>query len=564
MFGVDRRLVGFVALLVLLPQRAPAETRAERSTVEVLVADARDRTKAGDMPGAVKRLATAYGVIADPEIGLELGRALAKSGDTLRAVAILREVAAVRGGGQKKRATIQAAQAEASALAKKLAWLEVHVTIPPGQKATLLVDEKEIAPGTFVLQDPGKHRVTLRGEGLATVERDIELQAGKKESIRMETSPPPPAATTGKLVVEVSGGRSASLLVDGKRVGALPYTGGLPPGDYRIRAEGKGVRSAEQTVKIAVGGEQRVSLTLTESTGRLQITTPYPGASIYVDGELVGQGTFRGEAIDGEHEVTVTLEGFYPQTKTVRVIAGKPALLAISSLVSVGRGSEQENPYRGSYVRIGPAFLVGANAASDTLSTDCLPQASCSAKSPLGLGLRLGVGWSFGVIGAEYFMLGVVDRWNVDVAHPQNRPFPRTENYTFYRYGGAAGAALRASSRGTTFRVSGALGGALAIRATQFQRSTEHTTPNVKSKDFTGKSGLLLAPALTADFGVLIGSTPGPKLFAGILAYAELSPFSTPGSKAIQEDFGGESPALDYVTGSQFFIGPMLGVQLGR
>jgi hypothetical protein len=560
--NVERWLVSVVLCLMALPARA--ETKAERSTADVLVADARDRMRAGDVPGAVKRLATAYGLVADPEIGLELGRALDKSNDALRAVAVLREVAATRGGDKKKRAAVQSAATEAAAVAKRLGWLKVEVSTPPGRFAELSLDERIVPAGAFVAVNPGKHRIFLRGEGLAPVEREIELLPSKRETVRIELTPPAPPVTTGKLNVTVSGGRSASLLIDGKRVGALPYSGELSPGEYRIRAEAKGARSAEQSVKITLGEEQRITLTLAENTGRLEIRTPYAAASLYLDGELVGQGHYQSDVADGEHEVTITLEGHYPLTRRVQVVAGKPALLAVDSLVAVGAATEVKQPYRGSYIRLSPTLLAATGPASDTLTSDCVPDADCSARNPLGVGFRLGVGWSFGVIAAEYFMLGLVDRWKVDVEHPSNRPFPRTEEYAFYRYGGAAGAALRATSRGETFRVSGGLGGALAIRAVQFERTTDHASSNVTSEDVTGKSALLLAPGLTADLGVLIGSTPGAKLYVGLLAYAELTPFSTPSGKAIQEDFGGETAAIDYVTKSQFFLGPSVGVQLGR
>lgn len=557
-------MLALVLGLVFAIGSARAETPAERRTADVLVAEAHDRMAAGDTAGAVKRLASAYAVVPDPQIGLELGQALAKHGDLERAIAVLRETATAPARGQKAKAAAKRAAAELALLERKLAWLRVQVEAPAGTTPTVSVDGRPARAGTWIPQKPGKHRIEAAAPGLPPAERELELAAGAKETLALKLEPPPPPATTGTLVVSAAGGGAADLFVDDKRVGALPYRGELAPGEYRIRAEGQGVRSAEQTVKVTLGQELSVTLTLAQAAGVVRVTTPYPNASIYVDGELVGRGKLETQLPEGKHDVTITLDGFYPETRSIVATASQPTLVAISRLVAVAdAGEPAPEPYRGSYVRLGPALLVGAHAASDTLSQDCLPPATCDTKSPLGLGLRVGVGWSFGVIGAEYFMLGVVDRWTATVKSPATDPFPRQDDYTFFRYGGAAGLTLRATNRGETFRVSGGLGGGLAIRAAQLQRTTEHDTPGVTSDDVTGKASLFFAPALTADLGVLIGSTPGVKFHAGVLAYAELTPLATPSSEAI-DDPASATPALDYVTKPQFFLGPTIGAQFGR
>lgn len=76
------------------------------------------------------------------------------------------------------------------------------------------------------------------------------------------------------------------------------------------------------------------------------------------------------------------------------------------------------------------------------------------------------------------------------------------------------------------------------------------------------------APGLVFDGGVLLGSSPGTKLYLGVLAVVELAPEHSKAppihdSPSLQQPLYYNTPGLDVVSGTQFRIGPVLGFQFG-
>lgn len=123
---------------------------------------------------------------------------------------------------------------------------------------------------------------------------------------------------------------SAIVRVDGQPVGG----GGavreltLDPGTHSARVEAEGYEP--QTLEIAVldGEVTRRAVTLVRRprpTGpaRLRITASVATATIHLDGEVVGQGTWLGEVEPGRHRVEVRDEGFVPFRRTLEAEAGE-------------------------------------------------------------------------------------------------------------------------------------------------------------------------------------------------------------------------------------------------
>ena len=65
--------------------------------------------------------------------------------------------------------------------------------------------------------------------------------------------------------------------------------------------------------------------------GNVTITSSPPGASIYVDGQLVGRAPLAGLRVpDGTHEFVASLSGYETQRRTVRTRRGRPTQLNIT------------------------------------------------------------------------------------------------------------------------------------------------------------------------------------------------------------------------------------------
>jgi hypothetical protein len=113
----------------------------------------------------------------------------------------------------------------------------------------------------------------------------------------------------------------------------------------------------------------------------------------------------------------------------------------------------------------------------------------------------------------------------------------------------------------------------------QYARVATPTSPSVQNVDgvsvsvptvpqaMTSSTEHTLAPGLFFDGGVLIGSSPGAKIYLGLLLAFEFAPAHSPVA-----GFTGElgrpstaygTPALDIVSGTQVHFGPVLAFQFG-
>ena len=113
-------------------------------------------------------------------------------------------------------------------------------------------------------------RVTIERNGFKADERRVALSAAQPtvtvEAKLASNAPPPPAATTGALVIE-SRPSGATVFVDGRRMGTTPMS--LPdssPGTHRIRLEMEGFSPWVTTADVQAGARTRVAASLERGT----------------------------------------------------------------------------------------------------------------------------------------------------------------------------------------------------------------------------------------------------------------------------------------------------------
>jgi PEGA domain len=563
--------------LIGTARSALADAKADARTAGVLVAEADAAVQAGDLDTAIQRLSLAYALTSDVETGLRLGQLLAKEGRLAEAQGVLRGVATSKPPPwiSKKTRAVKEARVELAVLAKRQPWVRVNVAGPPkGATIQLKVDEREVSPGEWLPIDPGHRIVMASAAKFQPVDKELDLAEGSRRDISLSLSPIAPPVTTGVLSVRAQGG-TAELFIDGRDVGKLPWHGKLPPGQYELKAKGEKTASAPKSVKVGLGKQSDVVLALQQETGLLRVTTSYSAASIYLDGGLVGQGHYESQVPEGKHEIRLIEAGYYPAVRSANVEAGKTAEVRVAQLERIAAAPEAEKrPYRGVYVRLAPALLVGLGRGPDQATRQCFSGSTCDGTSAGGLAFQLRAGWNFGVVGIEYTLMGLADRNQVVAHRDPGAALARDEKYTFYRYGGTAGLGLRVTSHGSLVRVTFGAGGGLAIEATQYKMTASFKDSTISAPDYTSSSKVYVAPALSSDLGVLIGRTPGVKLFVGVLLYSELNPFAAPSDAAGSQNLGPDPvtgqpraqdiPALNLVSHAQFYLGPTLGVQFGR
>jgi hypothetical protein len=273
----------------------------------------------------------------------------------------------------------------------------------------------------------------------------------------------------------------------------------------------------------------------------------------------------------------------------VQIQAGSLEKLVIAPWVALPPEPHRPKDDRGLYVRLELAAAFGKG--TDGMHQECASgdqnnRARCAARAPFGGGLGLRIGYRFRWIAPELFGMGTFAVSYLRSAANEYQPGDttdttkfygpkRTEDYIFFRYGWAAGAGARVTSPTNAVAATAGLGFAIFSETGQYARKT---TSNAVIPG-TGRSQAIptantsgsehsYAPGLVLDAGVLLGASPGAKLYLGVLAMIELAPKHAPTppihrSPTLQQPLYYNTPGLDVVSGTQFLIGPVLGFQFG-
>ena len=123
---------------------------------------------------------------------------------------------------------------------------------------------------------------------------------------------------------------AASLYVDKKSVGTIPWTGSLKEGMHLIEVKKEGYRSQQRTINLSQ--QQKLDVAFAELAaiqGNLSVNYKPFGADVYIDGNKVGQSprVFNGIMV-GNHKVEIKKDGYGTDSKTVNILEGQTATLA--------------------------------------------------------------------------------------------------------------------------------------------------------------------------------------------------------------------------------------------
>ena len=116
----------------------------------------------------------------------------------------------------------------------------------------------------------------------------------------------------------------ANVSLDGVLIGRGDTTRVLPAGQYTLRVSAAGYQDFQQTVNIQNGQTTRVNASLQQQqvNGTLQVFAP-EGASVSIDGVLIGRGNTSRVVPAGQYTVRVTLNGFQDFQQVVNIQAGQ-------------------------------------------------------------------------------------------------------------------------------------------------------------------------------------------------------------------------------------------------
>lgn len=530
-----RSLAPLAVLTVLsapaLAQKAPAKpvaaAKAPSATAQAKphLAAAAKAAKAKDWGAAAKEFEAAYALDPQPGTLEQLAQAHATAGDHVAAYGDYERLLATDAKKLTKKQRTAAENALAT-LAKGTATIAVG-TNETGADVALDGASVGVSPLAAPLRvEPGKHRLEAKKEGFEPAAKEVEAAGGGSYDVELALAK---EVTTGHLVVSAKDGRRGRVVVDGKEVGEAPWEGDLEAGQHEVRIDGEAGASAPRVVEIAKKGREEIAL---------ELPAPPPP----------------------------------PSTAKVAAVAPQPEPPPAPSPSSAERDAFEG--HRGFYLDFS---LFGA--FPHRVPSHKCNDPTCSGKDeipPLGAGAILRPGWSFGMFSAELAVAFLGDMhaekntWQgsptPNAASPRiDASYARDEAFLTMGYGGFAGIGGRITSPGTVRLTFGT-----AVGAVHRSFTIHRETTGSVNDTFSG-SDSYTAPGVMMDWGVMLGATPGVKVKLGMLAWLDLPSrdLATSAEAPHLVDAGGgqkdlPTPALLMTRGTQFYVGPTLGVQFGH
>lgn len=405
---------------------------------------------------------------------------------------------------------------------------------------------------------------------------------------------------TGTLVLSASEA-GAAVSVDGVAVGTtpLPKALRLPAGKHQVAAKKDGFVPFEQAVELAGRGEATLAIQLVPpkveappdqpppaqvKTGTLELRSELPKARISIDGAVVGEGSYKGELPEGAHRVEASLEGYAPYEKRVVVVAGEviSETLVLRKAAAGAIVERVERPWSfdglyGGFQLVGMFEPAGAGGTLDA-ACEVTGATSCESSVPMGGGLGGYVGYAFAPIGLELFLLGggdvsqpaaSFDGETGSEVNPLVAAPAREESFIIGRFGGGGAARLRVLFPFGRVRVTGAVGAGAAYRHLLLGRDTVAADGATSSVGSEGTGYVSAVFSVEAAVQIVLGGTTalsiGGSLWLehagdGVATDARGDVFLTGGEGQPRPQ---ATPAYDMASGTQLFVGPVLGLHFG-
>lgn len=184
-------------------------------------------------------------------------------------------------------------------------------------------------PIEITMVPKGKARITLKMPGYADYKRVIDVMAGGIQSIDIPLTGLPGKAEFSTTVPH------AKIKINGKVVGNGAVQVDLPAGEHEVEIDEPGYTKISEKFTIEHDKVLSKMFTLESQMGSLAITTLPGGASVFLDGKLVGRtksgvdDETRSEVLviedipEGEHEIRIERKGFKVAMRKPDISRGK-------------------------------------------------------------------------------------------------------------------------------------------------------------------------------------------------------------------------------------------------
>lgn len=202
-------------------------------------------------------------------------------------------------------------------------------TSPSGATITLDGGDARTSPAAFTNVEPGTHMIVATLDGYEPLPRSVQVNAGQTAQATLTLTRVSPSIGSLHLTSVPS---AADIYLDGAYRGSTPITiGNLATGSHAVLLRRSGYLEYSTTVSISSGSTTELPVTLAaqpSTSGSIDVVSYPAGASVYLDGAYSGQ-TNPWDALDmpgispGDHDLTLSLGGYYDYVTTVTVTAGR-------------------------------------------------------------------------------------------------------------------------------------------------------------------------------------------------------------------------------------------------
>jgi PEGA domain len=457
--------------------------------------------------------------------------------------------------------------------------------------ATVTVDDKPMGATPLAAPlrlAPGPHRVRVAKDGFvaADIVPNVTVAVPSSVTVKLETQ-----TTKGRLSVKEKTGKPLRVLVDGVDMGEAPWSGEVEAGSHDVGGRGGALLAAPEKVTVERGKTRDVELVASLTSATLKVSTSDSKGLIYLDGKLVGEGTFSSDIPAGAHALRITREGYDPFEEQIDLkdkdTLSRTITLKLSSKIETGAVQKENRPLEGIYGGFGLLMTFLPGGMHHSMQTTCEDKAltqkppelgTCSGEGGgFGGGINGFVGYHWDPVGVELFAGAQYDQssptlnWVGSSTDPGIGSDPaRTEEFTVRRIGGFAIFRIRVTVQGEKLRFSMAGGVGLSYRSMLMTRDTTTTTANPQLREaFVPDAQTYLSPVISLDPSIQYRLGAHTAVALGLSLLVE-SPRTfdqiptTPQESGHKLGAGGlTTPQYELATSTQIFIGPFIGMMFG-
>lgn len=208
-------------------------------------------------------------------------------------------------------------------------WAEV--TLPTSPTAVPVSIDGELTkfstPGPIEVLS-GEHTLSLKLPGYEQWSDIVYVNAGDEVELEKVN-----LVQIGGTVAISSSPRGASVTLDGDFIGTTPFEIDLPSNQpIKLNYLLTGYHEASRIITLTPGGSHVAHVNLAPVTGELSVVTQPSNATIYLDGELVGESDKELTLPVREYVVELELDGFAGYRKKVKIQADFKQLVQVRLL----------------------------------------------------------------------------------------------------------------------------------------------------------------------------------------------------------------------------------------